>query len=125
MHILNIGLGYYTLKPHVCVCVCVCVCVHTLCHSGMSDSFDPRHWSPLGSSVHGILHKEYWNRLLFPMPGDLPNPRTEPSASPALAGRFFNTEPTGKPEIITYNFLNFQLFIVSKKKKKKAVFLTD
>ena len=28
----------------------------------------------------------------FPPPGDLPDPRIEP-ASPALAGRFFTTEP--------------------------------
>ena len=37
--------------------------------------------------------------LLFPSPGDLPNPETEPMSltSPALAGRFFTTEPPGKP----------------------------
>ena len=32
----------------------------------------------------------------FPSPGDLPNPGTE-LTSPALAGRFFTTEPPGKP----------------------------
>ena len=40
--------------------------------------------------------QEYWSGLPFPSPGDLPNPGTEPT-SPALAGRFFNTEPLGKP----------------------------
>ena len=31
-------------------------------------------------------------------PGDLPNPGIEPkSLSPALAGRFFTTAPTGRP----------------------------
>ena len=115
MHILNTGLRYYTLKPHVRVRVCV----HGLCHSVMSNSCDPTQGSPSGSFVHGIFHKEYWNRLPFPMqPGDLPNPRTEPSASPALGGRFFNTEPPRKPEIITQNFLNFQLFIVSKQRNQ-------
>ena len=34
--------------------------------------------------------------LPFPSPGDLPGPRTE-LTSPALAGRFFTTEPPGKP----------------------------
>ena len=32
--------------------------------------------------------QEYWSRLPFPPPGDLPNPGIEP-ASPALADRFF------------------------------------
>ena len=37
--------------------------------------------------------QEYWSRLLFPMQGNLPNPRAEPTtlASPALAGGFFTT----------------------------------
>ena len=34
--------------------------------------------------------------LPFPSLGDLPNPGTEPRSS-ALAGRFFTTEPPGKP----------------------------
>ena len=34
--------------------------------------------------------------LPFPSPGDLPDPGLEPE-SPALAGRFFTTEPPGKP----------------------------
>ena len=32
----------------------------------------------------------------FPPPRDLPSPRFQP-ASPALAGRFFTTEPSGSP----------------------------
>ena len=40
--------------------------------------------------------QEYWSGLPFPSSGDLPNPGIEP-ASPALAGRFFTTEPPGKP----------------------------
>ena len=42
--------------------------------------------------------QEYWNRLPFPLPGGLPDPGTEPE-SPALAVRFFTTEPPGKPAI--------------------------
>ena len=45
--------------------------------------------------------QEYWNRLPFPTPGDLPNPRIKP-VSPALAGGFFITEPLGKSPIIYY-----------------------
>ena len=40
--------------------------------------------------------QEYWNRLPFPTPGDLPNPRIKPM-SPALAGKFFTTEPPLPP----------------------------
>ena len=39
--------------------------------------------------------QEYWSWLPFPSPGDLPDPGMEPR-SPALAGGFFTTEPSGK-----------------------------
>ena len=45
----------------------------------MSDSCNPTDSSPPGSSVHGILQQEYWCGLLFPSPGDLPNPGIEPA----------------------------------------------
>ena len=35
--------------------------------------------------------------MSFPSPGDLPDPGIEP-VSPALAGKFFTTEPPGKPK---------------------------
>jgi len=44
----------------------------------------------------GLSPQEYWSRLLFPPPGDLPSSEMEP-ASPVLTGRFFTTEPPGKP----------------------------
>ena len=43
--------------------------------------------------------QKYWSGLPFPPPGDLSDPgieTTSPSA-PAWAGRFFTTEPLGKP----------------------------
>ena len=40
--------------------------------------------------------QEYQSGLPFPSPGDLPNLGTE-SMSVTLAGRFFTTEPPGKP----------------------------
>ena len=36
--------------------------------------------------------QEYWRGLPFPSPGDLPDPKVK-SVSPALADRFFTTEP--------------------------------
>jgi hypothetical protein len=46
----------------------------------------------------GFSRREYWSGFLFPPPGDFPNPETEPM-SPALVGRFFTTEPPGKPKL--------------------------
>ena len=59
---------------------------------------DPMDCSPIGPSVHGILKQEYWSRFSFPLSGDLPNSGMEPTCvSPASAGKFFATEPSGKP----------------------------
>ena len=46
----------------------------------------------------GFSRQEYWNRLPCPPSGDLPNLEIKPASpvSPALAGRFFTTEPPGK-----------------------------
>ena len=43
--------------------------------------------------------QEYWSGLLFPPPGNLPNPWIKPKSSMSLtlAGRFFTTVPGGKP----------------------------
>ena len=49
--------------------------------------------------------QEYWSRLPFPPPGDLPHPGIE-LASPALAGRFLTIEPPGKPLICMYSYMN-------------------
>ena len=44
----------------------------------------------------GFPRQEYCSELPFPSLGDLPNPGIEPT-SPALASRFFTTEPPRKP----------------------------
>ena len=46
----------------------------------------------------GFPRQEYRSELPFPTPGDLPKSGIEPP-SPALAGGFFTTEPTGKPTL--------------------------
>ena len=48
----------------------------------------------------GFSRQEYWSRLSFPPPGDLPVPGIEP-VSPALADEFYTTEQPGK----TFHFL--------------------
>ena len=49
----------------------------------------------------GFSRQEYWSGLPFPPAGDLSDPGIKPeflaSASPALAGRFFNTVLHAKP----------------------------
>ena len=69
------------------MCVCVCVCVYScylvaqLCPA---DSFATQwtvaHQAPLSMR---FSRQEYWSELLFPSPGDLPNPGMEPR-SPAM-----------------------------------------
>ena len=44
----------------------------------------------------GFPREEYRSGLPCPPPGDLPDSGIEPM-TPALAGRFFTTEPLGKP----------------------------
>ena len=73
-----------------------CVCAQslhlclTLCH--------PMDYRPPGSSM-GLSQQEYWRGLPFPTPRDLPNPGIELVAS-ALAGKFFTTKSTGKPNFL-------------------------
>ena len=62
----------------------------------MSDSamlWTVAHQAPLSI---GLSRREYWNGLLCPFPGDLLDPGIK-TASPALAGGFFTTEPSRKP----------------------------
>ena len=49
----------------------------------------------------GLSREEYWSGLSYPPPGDLPDPGIKPMSlvSPALAGGFFTTESSGKPQV--------------------------
>ena len=50
------------------------------------------HHAPLSM---GFPRQEYWSRLPFPSPGDLPKLGVKPMCT-CIAGRFFTTEPPGK-----------------------------
>ena len=65
----------------------------------MSDSVTPWTVALQAPPSMGFSRQEYWGRLSFPSPGDLPDPGIKPAfpATPALAGGFFTTEPPGKP----------------------------
>ena len=43
--------------------------------------------------------QEYWSGLLFPLPGDLPDPGIEPG-SPTLQADALPSEPPGKPRFV-------------------------
>ena len=65
----------------------------------MSNTCDP--WTvvcqaPLSTE---FFRQESWSKLTFPTPVDLPDPGIEPTSpvSPALLGRFFTAELSGKP----------------------------
>ena len=69
----------------------------TISCSIVADSLRSRglaHQPPLSME---FSRQEYWSRLPFPIPGDLPDPDIEPAslASPALAGGFFTNGPPG------------------------------
>ena len=67
--------------------------------SVMSDFATPltvAHQAPLSM---GFSRQEYWSGLPFPSLWGLLNPGIEPT-SPALAGGFFTTKPTGKPRTL-------------------------
>ena len=98
----NLFYAFTYSFQHMCVCgVCVGVCVHvptqlypTLC--------DPMKCGQPGSSLSmGFPRQEYWSGLPFPTPGELSNPGIKPAspASPTVAGRFFTSEPSGKPHV--------------------------
>ena len=67
-----------------CCCCLVAKLYPTLC--------DPMEYSLPGSSVHGHSRQKCWSGLPFSSLGDLPDLGIKP-LSPALAGRFFATEP--------------------------------
>ena len=70
-----------------------CACAQSLSGAQLFGTL----WTiaPQTSLSMRFSRQEYWNGLPFPPPGDLSNPGVK-HASPALAGRFFTTEPPGK-----------------------------
>ena len=70
----------------------------------MSSSCNPMDCSQPGFSIHRILQARTLEWVAMPSYGarDLPNPGIEPASpvSPAVAGRFFNTESPQKPSTL-------------------------
>ena len=94
--------GSYSRSPMPCTakrwgrcrgCGGECICRACYVTKSFATPWTVAHQAPL--SV-GFPRQEYWSGLPFPSPGDLSHPGIEPT-SPVLAGRFFTTEPPGKP----------------------------
>ena len=69
----------------------------------------------------GFPRQEYWNGLLFPSPGDLPDPEIE-SESPALWADALPSEPPGVTLIFKVTFILFFKILVSSLKLKYSLF---
>ena len=85
--VLNIWLWRLNLIR----CMCVPSCFSHVQH--FATPWTVAHWAPWSME---FSRQEYWSGLLFPSPGDLPDPGIEPMSltSPALAGRFFTISAT-------------------------------
>ena len=57
----------------------------------------------------GFPRQEYWRGLPFSPPGDFCDLGIKPT-SPASAGRFFTTEPPGKPYVYTCIYVHVYIF---------------
>ena len=80
-----------------CVHVYVCACAQSLLFSWAWFFRTP--WTAVWQALLSMefSRQEYWWRTChFLLQGKLPDPGIKP-ASPALAGEFFNTVPSGKP----------------------------
>ena len=82
--------------------------------SFMSDSATPWIIACQSSLTMKFSKQEYWDRLPFLTPGDLPNLGFESTSlvSRALADEFFTTASPGKPSICTSN-THLSLHLVS------------
>ena len=83
----SVGVSHCCPLHTACVLHCVQV---------FATPWTVAHQAPLSM---GFPRQESWSGSPFPPPGDLPDPWIEPVSPvfPAVAGRFFTTEPPGKP----------------------------
>ena len=83
--------------------MCVCALNHVQL---FATPWTVAHEAPLSME---FSRQEYWSRLPFSTPGDLPDPAIEPTslAFPALAGRFFTTVPPVIIDLLQFNTTNY------------------
>ena len=93
----NLPLSHYSHIISALLTPGIHVCMFSL--SVLSDSLQTLDCGLPGSSVLLPFWQKYWSGLQFPPPGDLPDPgiKSTSPVTPALAGRFFTTEPQERP----------------------------
>ena len=86
------------------MCVCVCVCVYLCLLKVKVKSLScvrlfvtPWTVAYQASPSMGFSGQEYWSGVLFPSPGDLPDPGIKPG-SPAWQADTLPAEPPGSME---------------------------
>ena len=94
------GKPHLPVYTHVYIYTPMHTCIHSICVCSVAQSCltfcDPLDCSPPGSSAVEFFRQAYWSGLSFPLPEDLLDTGIEPVFS-CIAGRFFTTEPSGKP----------------------------
>ena len=88
------------------------VCLRARSFQSCLTLCNPVDYSPLGSSLHGILQARLLEWVAMPSSRDLPNPGIEPTSltSPALAGGLFTTYATWEALPDTLLFTKPQAF---------------
>ena len=94
------------------VCVCVCVHIYTYMWSEVKWKWlscillfaFPWTETRQASLSMEFPRQKYWSGLLFPSPGELPDPGIEPG-SPSLQADSLPSEPQGKPHLNVYIYL--------------------
>ena len=84
----------------ISLCVFVCVCVYVQLNQScqlFATLWTTAYHAPLSM---GFSRQEYWSGLSCLPPGDLP----DQELNSCIAGRFFITEPPGKPD----NFISLK-----------------
>ena len=82
--------------------MCACVLSHVRLFA------TPWAVAPQAPQSMGFSRRKHWSGLLFPPPGDLPDPRIEPE-SPMLASRFFTTSTTWEALVFRYQGVKSQI----------------
>ena len=91
------GQGGHILEQMI---LCACVLSRFSCVQLFATPWTGAHQAPLSM---GFSRQEYWSGLLYPPPGDLPDPGIKPRspASPELTGGFLTTSAPGKPDVFS------------------------
>ena len=102
---------------HIHRCQTVCQSCPTLC--------DPMDRSPQGSSVHGIFQVRIleWVAISSSRASSQPRDQTYVSCVSCIAGRFFTTEPPGKPMLIRLCSKSFKLVFSSMWTKNFQIYM--